>query len=290
MLLATLGVGVVLSCAPEDLAAMRSDELSPSTQNAAGSTSAGAIPDQLLATFEGAPPAAFGGLSGASVDAAFGSGADWTTGLQDLAVVNDSNGTYLQQRYVPTNAGSPVVSFPIPIAGGPEVWLSYRVYFAPGWEWAKGGKLPGLAGGTYPTGGKFDDNGFSARLMWREDGTMSVYAYHQDRRGKWGEDFFLVEADGRRWQAPVGQWFTITERIKMNTTGETYDGEVEVWIDSVQRLRQTGLRWRKNTSYTADAFLYSSFYGGSDASWAPSVTTYAFFDDFKVASARSGVE
>jgi hypothetical protein len=248
------------------------------------------IADQLLATFEAMPDTPFGGLNAGALASEFGNAFEWSVGLEDVSVLGSDDLRSLRQRYVPNSTGSPVVSFPIRIKGGPEVWLSYRVYFEPEWEWVRGGKLPGLAGGTYPSGGQSDDNGFSARLMWRENGKMCVYAYHHDRPGPYGQDFYLVEPDGSPWHAPVGRWFTITERIKVNTDGSTYDGEVQVWIDSEQKLHETGLRWRKNTSYTADTFLYSSFYGGSDPTWAPTKTTYAQFDDFKIASSRSGVD
>lgn len=252
--------------------------------------SGSATPDQLIATFDRMTPAQFGEVNAATLEAEFGKRLDWVAEPGELAVVDDGSGRVLRQRYAPTSGGSRVVSFPVPITGGAEVYLSYRVYFEPGWEWVKGGKLPGLAGGTYPTGGKFDDDGFSARLMWRDGGKLSLYAYHHDRPTVFGEDFYLTEPDGTPYAAPVGKWITVTERIKMNTTGETFDGEVDVWIDGAQKLKKTGLRWRKNTGYTADTFLYSSFYGGADPSWAPKATTHALFDDFKVASAANGVD
>lgn len=46
----------------------------------------------------------------------------------------------------------------------------YQVMFPVGFDFVRGGKLPGLAGGTSPGGGKKSDgsDGFSARIMWRE--------------------------------------------------------------------------------------------------------------------------
>jgi hypothetical protein len=257
---------------------------------AAPPPSDGGVPDQLLATFDAMPLSAFGGVTGDALAIEFARAPDWTNRIDELSVFSEARGSSLRQRYTPTADGSPVVMFPMPIEGGMEVWLSYRMLFETGWEWVKGGKLPGLAGGTYPTGGLRDDNGFSARFMWRTNGELSVYAYHHDRPTLWGEDFYLLEADGTRWRAPIDQWFTIRQRIKMNTGDSTYDGEVEVWIDGERKLLKTGLRWRKNTTYTCDTFLYSSFYGGGDPSWAPSKITYARFDDFKVASTAVGVD
>jgi hypothetical protein len=59
-----------------------------------------------------------------------------------------------------------------------EISMSYRLKFSPGFDWKKGGKLPGLCGGegkgnaACPVGCSTvsKDRGFSTRLMWREDG------------------------------------------------------------------------------------------------------------------------
>lgn len=66
-----------------------------------------------------------------------------------------------------------------------EVALSYAVYFEEGFGFNKGGKMPGLYGGTSLTeakscsGGRTTDRGscFSARLMWRTDGAGEIYDY-----------------------------------------------------------------------------------------------------------------
>lgn len=247
-------------------------------------------PDQLSVNFDSMSAVGFGGsLTRTLLEAHFNRTLN-TYGLNDLSVASDANGKYLRQRYVPTSRGSPVVGIVSAIPGGNEVFLSYRMFFESGWQWVKGGKLPGLAGGTMPTGGSYDDNGFSARFMWRQNGRMAVYAYHHDRPTKYGEDFPLMNSDGSYYIAPIGRWITITQRIKMNTSGSAWDGEVQVWIDGVQKLHKKGIRWRKNTTYSADRLLYSSFYGGNDSTWSPTKTTYARFDDFKVASTLAGVK
>jgi hypothetical protein len=53
--------------------------------------------------------------------------------------------------------------------------ISYEVAFDSGFDWVKGGKLPGLRGGPDPnncSGGNQANgtNCFSSRLMWRTDG------------------------------------------------------------------------------------------------------------------------
>ena len=59
--------------------------------------------------------------------------------------------------------------------GADEVILGYSIFFEDGFEFNKGGKLPGLRGGPEPDGcsGGSAANGsncFSTRLMWRKQG------------------------------------------------------------------------------------------------------------------------
>ncbi|MGL5860276.1 MAG: polysaccharide lyase, partial [Phycicoccus sp.] len=93
-----------------------------------------------------------------------------------------------------------------------EATLEYRLRFESGssgdFEWAAGGKLPGLGGttlGQSPTGCTKDENsienGFSARLMWREGGDLVAYTYLPDRdTSKCGVDItFFENAQPDRW-------------------------------------------------------------------------------------------
>lgn len=245
---------------PPDLAWVRFDEMEPTDFGG----------DDVVASIEGATDAELGNVYRES----------------ELAIVHDEDAAYLRQRYEPSSSGSPVVEFSLPFEPTDEVWLSYRAYFEPGWEWVRGGKLPGLGGGSRPTGGDGGngEDGFSARLMWRQDGRLVVYAYHPDRPGEYGEDLRLSGT------VPVGRWFTVTQRIAMNSAPDAYDGAVEVWIDGELRLSETEMRWRTTGDYAVDQLSYSSFYGGSDESWAPSDTSYARFAEFRVASTPEGVE
>jgi hypothetical protein len=93
-----------------------------------------------------------------------------------------SSGPVLQVQY-------PAGSFQANNSGGAQMYalwnssgtpfqsmmISYEVAFDTGFDWVKGGKLPGLRGGPDPnncSGGKQANgtNCFSSRLMWRKDG------------------------------------------------------------------------------------------------------------------------
>ena len=60
------------------------------------------------------------------------------------------------------------------IAGKNDYTIEYEIRFDLGFPWSKGGKVPGFSGGVGYTGGApaWDGDGFSVRLMWREDGRI----------------------------------------------------------------------------------------------------------------------
>ncbi len=96
-----------------------------------------------------------------------------------------------------------------------RIELAYRVKFSADFDFAKGGKLPGLCGGPEsvtggnPANGK---NGFSARFMWRADGRAEGYIYHVDQPDKYGESIPFSE-DIR---LPRNQPFMLLMRVDMN--------------------------------------------------------------------------
>ena len=71
-----------------------------------------------------------------------------------------------------------------------SLWASYRVKFEEGFDFRRGGKLPGLCGGKCYTGGHIPQkgDGWSARLMWRPGGKVVQYMYFVDQAGTYGDD------------------------------------------------------------------------------------------------------
>ncbi|HBU38321.1 MAG TPA: hypothetical protein DEB70_11025, partial [Planctomycetaceae bacterium] len=68
------------------------------------------------------------------------------------------------------------------------VEVRYDVMFGRGFDFARGGKLPGLFGGKGNTGGDRPDgkDGFSARMMWRDNGRAVQYLYYPDQPDRYG--------------------------------------------------------------------------------------------------------
>lgn len=158
-----------------------------------------------------------------------------------------------------------------------ELYLQYYVRFQPDFDFVKGGKLPGLYGGTVTSGQNIPDgtDGFSTRYMWRSGGDGEVYAYLPT-----SEEHGTSLGRGC-WFFPVNQWVAIEQRVKLNTPGAS-DGEVTVWQDGRQVLTQRGMTYRTTDQLKIDGLFFSTFFGGGDESWASPVDQYADFAGFSI--------
>ncbi len=163
--------------------------------------------------------------------------------------------------------------------------LRYTVRFDEGFDFNKGGKLPGLCGGPKTiTGGDAVSGveGFSVRLMWRKEGRGQAYVYHMDQPAKYGDEFDFSES----FRFPAGVPVAVRIEARINTPGEK-DGAVRVWTalpGAAEELQveKTGLRFRKTADYAIDSLLFNTFHGGNDKSWGPAREVFAEFGAFEV--------
>ena len=226
----------------------------------------------------------------AMVDADFSGIPSWNNGLDAgrATIVDEAGEKFLRVAYVgaafgPTDNG---VQFLVPLSGTfEELYLSYRVRFASGFEFVKGGKLPGLVGGTHPTGCISDTGGFSARMMWRTSGAAVQYMYFPEKVNSCGDDFAYA-ANGTDLVFAPGQWHRVMHRIRMNQAG-SHDGILQAWLDDQLALDNQSFIYRiVGATFGVDALYFSTFFGGSDSTWAPATAQVADFDDFIVSTAR----
>jgi len=168
----------------------------------------------------------------------------------------------------------------VALAAGPrtEATLSYFVRFPVGFQWQRGGKLPGLCGGTCNSGG-VDPNGFngwSARFMWRPGGVAEVYAYLATTRG-YGT---RLATGAWHWKADGG-WHLVTEHIRLNTPGR-FNGVIDVTYGGRLVAHIGGLLFRTTPNLRIDSLFFSTFYGGHDITWAPTRTMHIDFTRFSI--------
>ena len=208
-------------------------------------------------------------------------------GLERAAIVATEQGRSLRIRYPKGSVG--------PSEGGAqfvarlsrsyeELYCAYRVRFTAGFDFVRGGKLPGLVGGSRPTGGKPRDDGFSARLMWRPGGAVVQYVYYPHQSSTYGVDLpYLLQGGPARFQP--GVWHRVEHRLVMNTPGQA-NGVLQAWIDGQLALDQHDRVWRLDGSIGIDALYFSTFFGGNDPSWGAARDETVDFDDFIVSPQR----
>jgi hypothetical protein len=200
------------------------------------------------------------------------------------------DGTILLATYPPFgDEGPDEIAKPFDLSGSvTSATLSFDVKLHSQFEFVKGGKMHGLAGGTMTTGcDPIDPDGWSVRMMWRhipettaDDARPELYIYHQDRDSHTpcGDEF--PTTTGFTFQR--GQWYRVELYVKMNTGIWAFDGRAMLYINGVLMVDKQGLRLTANMGVQIDKFLVSTFYGGDDHTWSPDNTTYAYFDNFTV--------
>ena len=159
--------------------------------------------------------------------------------------------------------------------------LTYELKFDQNFNFVKGGKLPGLYGGTGNTGGKIPNghDGFSTRYIWKENGVGAIYAYLPTSK-TWGT------AIGQgSWSFSVGRWHVLEQLVKLNRPGRA-DGVISIWYDRKLVHSETGLIFRDTKDLTIDGLLFSTFFGGNNASFATPVSTNIQFRNFVMSSRR----
>jgi len=160
-----------------------------------------------------------------------------------------------------------------------KLYFGFRFKFPKGFDFVKGGKLPGIGGGKANTGGKKPNgvDGWSVRMMWNGKGKLVQYVYHPDQPGKYGEAF-AWEMD-----SPIerGKWHTIQTMVLLNRPGKK-DGAIRSWLNDKEVLFKQGIRFRNTDKLEIDRFLFDAFFGGSGANWAPRKDEYLFIDDVRL--------
>ncbi|KAJ6619772.1 hypothetical protein B0H10DRAFT_2163832 [Mycena sp. CBHHK59/15] len=217
--------------------------------------------------------------------------------------------TYPEGSYTFTHDPQGGISFYAP---GPDsldmttaktLTLGYSVYFEEGFDFNKGGKLPGLYGGDSPdgaigcSGGRRSVECYSVRLMWRTGGMGEIYSYLPDyevdgfsANKKVCDVAPLSECNptygasvGRgSFTFPTGAWTTVSQRVKLNDVGQA-NGEMQLWVNGKSVINVSGIILRDSAAGRHRGIQMQTFFGGSGADWASPKTQSSYFSDFSVA-------
>lgn len=258
-----------------------------STPEARNATSSGATASAWSTTFE-------------SVDWA----SEWSAkqkgsfGIDNASVEDDAHspgGRYLRVLYYKGGAspsasrragvkeGGAQLLGQLPSGPAERLFLRYFLRFPSDFDFVKGGKLPGLYGGTNISGGHIPNgtDGFSTRFMWRSEGQGEVYVYMPSST-RFGSSL------GRgSFRFAPGKWHCLEQELELNTPGRA-DGQVRVWLDGQQVFEQGALFFRSVADLRIEGVFFSTFFGGGDESWAPPRDTHADFAAFATAATRVG--
>ncbi len=163
--------------------------------------------------------------------------------------------------------------------------LAFDVKFENDFQWTQGGKLHGLGPAKPITGGNTRvPHGWSARMMFKEEGKISTYLYDQDLTKKWGV--------GDKTPSSVfktGQWHQVVMQVTLNDPGLA-NGSATVFVDgeNVVQTEKVTFRGKGGENTMIQAFLFSTFHGGNQPKWTPvdaegnPTTVHALYDNFMV--------
>lgn len=194
--------------------------------------------------------------------------------------------TYFANQYEASSG----MAFNAPIYCGNDyckythLFLQYDIRFDSGFDWNKGGKLPGLA--SYPDSptGCIDNstfNGFTARRMWGVSGMGYSYIYNPTKLERCGDYFALQESNGSIILLGTNKWYTLTQEVTLNDIGST-NGNIREWINGVLVRELKNIVLRKTSDVYINQVKMDSFFGGSNIEWAPATEQHAYFDNFVV--------
>jgi len=190
----------------------------------------------------------------------------------------------------------------VDIEGASEITFTYSVYFPEGYDFVKGGKLPGIYGGTSQSAAKTCSGGrqetreqcFSARTMWRTDGMGEIYNYLPFNSSDANPNYCNLTSQsvcnpeygdsvGRgAFTFSTGAWNTVAQRFKMNDLGQA-NGEQELYVNGQSMIQVPNMEYAQVEGFKFYGIMAQTFYGGNDDSWAPSSDMKAYFKDWSLA-------
>ena len=167
---------------------------------------------------------------------------------------------------------------------GGQAHLRYFLRLPEGFDFVRGGKLPGLYGGAANAGGArsggAEAEGVSARFGWSEMGAGEVYLYSSASGGE-------AASLGRgAWSWPTGRWVCVEQQVDLGAAGAD-SGEINVRVDDQLVWQQGGLALRDG-GLQLDGVYFSTFFGGKDTSWATPREQSADLAGLRIADSRIG--
>ena len=178
------------------------------------------------------------------------------------------------------------MNFPVKLTGCKSAKIVYYIRFPSGFDFRRGGKLPGISsynitasGGNQGTAGI---SSFTARLMWQQGGNITPYAYTAENLSRWGTTYGT--GFGSSLPITTNTWYKIEQVVTMNDVGKN-NGRCAIWMNGILLCDIRDIIWRTVDSLQIEGVFMSSFFGGhtgvdgSDDTYETMVTTSLDFTD-----------
>lgn len=169
---------------------------------------------------------------------------------------------------------------------GLEYTLNYDVKFDTDFQFVKGGKLHGLGPDIPITGGKpMRPDGWSARVTFKEKGSIRSYLYSQNKDGQYGAGVYSQD-----FHFEKGKYYAISLHTRLNKEPSESNGFAHIYINGRRIIQHDGVRFRaiNGEESLISTFLFSTFHGGHEPHWAPRdskgkyTNVHAYFDNISV--------
>ncbi len=186
---------------------------------------------------------------------------------------------------------------PLPLnilAKAKQVSLEYSVYFPPKFNFVRGGKLPGLYGGSGNargcSGGSSASDCYSARVMWRKNGDGELYLY-TPKAAKQHGDYKKIPPSTHcnpgygdsiargSFKFAAGGWTRVRITVVLNSPGKQ-NGVIRLHANGKEVVKFDKIVWRTNDRVVTKGIMFQTFFGGSTADCAPPSDTHTMFKDF----------
>ncbi|KAI0689832.1 hypothetical protein BC835DRAFT_1282103 [Cytidiella melzeri] len=213
-------------------------------------------------------------------------------------VVNYPQGSYNFQ-HEPRGGMSMYGEGPIDVTKAKELTYGYTVLFQEGFDFVKGGKLPGVYAGnsdseaTGCSGGSRSDACMSVRLMWRKDGAGEAYTYlppsYSANSAVCGiapfsecNPTYGASVGRGSFKFTPGVPMAVSMRVRLNDVG-AQNGEFEIFANGKSVVSASGLVLRNSAAGLFRGYMAQTFFGGSDPSFQSTKSQDSYFRDFTMA-------
>ncbi|GAA5954385.1 hypothetical protein JCM3765_004444 [Sporobolomyces pararoseus] len=146
----------------------------------------------------------------------------------------------------------------IDVSTATNVSLSYSIFFPDGFNFVKGGKLPGLYGGAKAcSGGAAAENCFSTRMMFRQKGMGELYLYAPREKQvealctlgplSYCNSVYGMSIGRGSWTFKTGEWTDLRQDIWLNTPGKA-NGGFNIWVNGEIVLHSDSVYYRNSAA------------------------------------------